>query len=85
MEERELGPVEQKISDGINLKVASDPTALELSTGIMSDADFEGLSPGERQIRIAGSQMRISAAYREAILQLAREIDAINAAADGGH
>lgn len=79
MSELERGPVEQEIFDAMHRTIAGDPTALGMLTGLASDADFENLTSDERRLRIAQAQERIIQAQREAILRLAREIDAINA------
>jgi hypothetical protein len=79
MSEHEPGPLEREISDAMHRTIAGDPTALEMLTGLMGDADFQSLTPDERRLRIASVQERIIQAQRDAILRLAREIDAINA------
>ncbi len=79
MSEPDRGPLEQEIFDAMHRTIAGDPTTLELLTGMMSDADFESLTPAERQLRIAQVQERVTKAQRDAILRLAREIDKINA------
>ena len=70
-----MGELEDKIRRDLDRAMAADPTALGLATGQISGDDLIAEDDVASAHRLIGATVRTLAAQREAILEIAREVD----------
>jgi hypothetical protein len=83
MTDSEKGSLEREIFDIFERATKADPTVHGLAQGRLTPDDLKALDVNDREA-VNALTARLFGATRKSLDRLAREIDAINSASDGG-